>query len=57
MANSIGNREIHEIGMQKFNEYTKQYEKDQQSNKSFDKVYKKKLQDILIDENFFQKLH
>ena len=57
MANSIGNREIHEIVMQKFNEYTKQYEKDQQSNKSFDKVYKKKLQDILIDENFFQKLH
>ena len=46
---SIGNKVIYEIVMQKYNKYIKQYEKDQQTMKSFDKSYRKSLHDNLID--------
>ena len=47
---SIGNKEIFEIVIQKFTKYKQQHEKDQQTKKSFDKLYRKSLQDNLLDE-------
>ena len=36
--------------------YKKQYENDQQTTKSFDKIYRKSLQDILIDRSEYESL-
>ena len=36
--------------MQTFFRYKKRYQKDNETNKSFDKLYRKTLQDNLIDE-------
>ena len=36
--------------MQKYNKYKKQYEKDQQTIKKFDNLYKKSLEDNVIDK-------
>ena len=35
--------------MKKHNNHRKQYQKDQQTIKSFDKLYRKNLQEIVID--------
>ena len=48
---AINNKVIFEIIMQKYNKYKKQFEKDQQTIESFDKLYKKSLQDNVIDKN------
>ena len=40
----------------KYNKYKKQNEKDQQTIKSFDKLYRKSLQDILIDKKEYERL-
>ena len=48
---SIGNQVIIEIIMKKNNKYKKQYEKDQQTIKPFDKIYRKYLQDNIIDKS------
>ena len=37
--------------MQKYKKHKKQYEKDQENIKSFDRLYRKSLQDNLIDKN------
>ena len=37
---TISNKIIYEIKMQKYNNYKKQYEKDQPTIKSFDKLYR-----------------
>ena len=50
-ALSIGNKVIYEIIINKYNKYKKQYEKDQITNKSFDKLYRKSLQDNIIDKS------
>ena len=50
-ALSIGNKVIYEIIINKYNKYKKQYEKDQQTVKSFDKLYRKSLQDNVIDKS------
>ena len=42
--------------MQKYNKYKKLYEKDQQTIKSFDKLYRKSLQDNLIDKSEYESL-
>ena len=42
--------------MQKYNKYKKLYEKDQQTIKSFDKLYRKSLQDNLIDISEYESL-
>ena len=47
---------MNEIVVQKYNKYKKQYENDQQTIKSFDKMYRKSLQDNLIDENEYESL-
>ena len=38
---SLGNKVLHELILNKYNKYKKQYERDQQTIKSFDKLYKK----------------
>ena len=48
---SIGNNVIYEIIINKYNKYKRQYEKNQQTIKSFDKLYRKSLQDSVIDKN------
>ena len=59
---SVGNKVLYEIIKNKYCKNKKQYEKDQQTNKSFDKLYRNSLQDNLIDKteyksfcNFFTK--
>ena len=47
---SIGNKVIYEITMKKYNKYKMQFEKDQQTVKSFDQIYRKSLQDKMIDK-------
>ena len=42
--------------MQKQNKYKKLSEKDQQTIKYFDKLYRKSLQDNMIDKNEYESL-
>ena len=53
---TISNKIINEIVMRKYNKYKKQYEKNQQTIKSFDKLYRKSLQDNVIDKNEYDSL-
>ena len=48
---SLANKILHKIIMNKYNKYKKSYERDQNTIKSFDKLYRKSLQDNVIDEN------
>ena len=47
---SLGNKVLHKLIINKYNKYKKQYERDQQTIKSFDKLYRKSLQDNIMDE-------
>ena len=47
---------LHKLIMNKNKKYKKQYEKDQQSKKSFDKLYTKYLEDNIIDQNEYESL-
>ena len=47
---SLGNKILHKLITKKYNKYKKQYERDQQTIKSFDKLYRKSLQDNVIDK-------
>ena len=51
---SFGNKVAYEIMMNKSNNYKNQYEKDPEASNSFDKFYKKYLQDILVDKNEYE---
>ena len=42
--------------MQKSNKYKKQYERDHNTIKSFDKLYRKSLQDNIIDKSEYENL-
>ena len=53
---TITNKILYEIVMQKYNKYKKLYEKDQQTIKYFDKLYRKSLQDNLIDKGEYESL-
>ena len=55
-ALSLGNKILHKLIINKYNKYKKQYERDQNTIKSFDKLYRKSLQDNLIDKNEYQSL-
>ena len=48
---SVTNKILYEIVMQKNIKYKKLYEKDQQTIKPFDKLYRRSLQDNMIDKN------
>ena len=53
---TITNKVLYEIVMQKYNKYKKQNEKDNQTIKSFDKLYRKSLQDKMIDKGEYESL-
>ena len=53
---SLGNKILHKFIINKYNKYKKQYEKDQQTIMSFDKLYRKSLQDNIIDKNEYNSL-
>ena len=53
---SLGNKVLHKININKYNKYKKQYERDHNTIKSFDKLYRKSLQDNLIDKNEYESL-
>ena len=55
-ALSLGNKILHKIIINKYNKYKKQYERDQNTIKSFDKLYRKSLQDNVIDKNKYESL-
>ena len=51
---SISNKVIYELIMNNSNKYKKEYEKYQQTIKSFDKLHRKLLQDNVIDKNEYE---
>ena len=53
---SLGNKVLHKLIINKYNKYKKQYERDQNTIKSFDKLYRKSLQDNVIDKTEYQSL-
>ena len=55
-ALSVGNKVLFEIIINKNNKHKKQYGKDQQTIKSFNKSYKKFLQGNIIDKNEYESL-
>ena len=55
-ALSLGNKILHKIIIRKYNKYKKLYERDPNTIKSFDKLYRKSLQDNVIDKNEYDSL-
>ena len=55
-ALSLGNKVLHKIIINKYNKYKKQYERDQLTIKSFDKLYRKSLQDNVINKTEYDSL-
>ena len=53
---SLGNKILHKLIINKHNKYKKHYERDQQTIKSFDKLYRKSLQDNIIDKTEYESL-
>ena len=51
---SLSNKILHKLIINKYNKYKKQYEKDQNTIKSFDKLYRKSLQDNVIDKTEYE---
>ena len=47
---SFGNKLLHKLKINRYKKYKKQYERDQQTIKSSDKLYRKSLQDNIIDK-------
>ena len=54
---SIRNMVIYEVVVQKYNKPKKQYDKDQQTIKSFDNLYRRNLQDTIIDKSENESLY
>ena len=53
---SLGNKVLHNLFINKYNKYKKQHERDQNTIKSFDKLYRKSLQDNVIDKTEYGSL-
>ena len=53
---SIGNKVLFELIINKSNKYKTLYERDQQTIKLFDKLYRKPLQDNVIDRTEYESL-
>ena len=53
---SLGNKNLHKLIKNKYNKYKKQYERDQNTIKSFDNLYRKSLQDNVIDKTEYESL-
>ena len=55
-ALSLGNKVLHKLIINKYKKYKKQYKRDQNTIKSFDKLYRKSLQDNGIDKTEYESL-
>ena len=53
---SLGNKVLHKLIKNRYNKYKKLYERDQNTIKSFDKLYRKSLQDNIIDKAEYESL-
>ena len=53
---SLGNKVLHKLIINKYSKYKKLYERDQQTNNSFDNLYRKSLQDNVIDKTEYERL-
>ena len=53
---SLGNKVLHKIIINKYNKYKRQYKKDQQTVKNFDNLYRKSIQDKIINKNEYESL-
>ena len=53
-ALSLGNRMLHKMILNNYIKYKKQYQKYQQTIKSFDKLYRRSLEENLIDKNEYE---
>ena len=53
---SLGNKVLHKLIINKYNKYKKQYERDQETVKSFDKLYRKSIQENVIDKTEYDSL-
>ena len=53
---SLGNKILHKLIINKYNKCKKQYERDQQTIRSFDKLYRNSLQDNVIDKTEYESL-
>ena len=52
----LGNKILHKLIINNYNKYKKQYERDQNTIKSFDKLYRKSLQDNINDKTEYESL-
>ena len=55
-ALSNGNKTVDEIVMQKLKKFKKNYDRDMETIKSFDNLYRKILQDNIVDNNEYESL-
>ena len=55
-ALSLGTKVLHKLIINKYNKYKKLYERDQQTYKSFDKLYRNSLQDNIYDKTEYESL-
>ena len=53
---SLGNKVLHKLIINKYNKYKKQYERDQNTIKSFNKLNRKSLQDNIIDKTEYESI-
>ena len=53
---SLGNKILHKLIINKYNKYKKQYERDQQTINTFDKLYRKSSQNNIIDKTEYESL-
>ena len=53
---SLGNKVLHKLILNKYNKYKKQKNRDQKTIKSFDNLYRKSLQDKIIDKTEYDSL-
>ena len=53
---SLGNKMLYKLIINKYNKDKNQYERDQQTVNSFDKIYRKSLQDNVIDKTEYESL-
>ena len=53
---STCNKVIYEIIINKYNKYRRLYEKDRQTFKSFDNLYRKSLQENVFDKKEYESL-
>ena len=53
-ALSIGNKVFYEVIINKYNKYKKEYEKDQSTIKFSDKLYRKSLENNVIDKTEYE---